>query len=189
MSLQQVIKPQDPVLFDLVIGEMQDILASELSWLTHAFGKSQKLVKHREKNQYVYPGIHVGKNQYIDMFPTTEYGNYCFFSLEEPQTVEFNKNRFNTLKATACLIFWMDLSKISNSQDRRLENVKQEILTVLTRKMFIKSGRFTFNRIYEEAKEIYNGYSIQEIENQFLMQPYCGLKFTGELIIKENFIC
>lgn len=189
MNLPQVLKPQNPVLFDLVIGEMQDILATELSWLTHSFGKSQKLITERDKKEYIYPGIFVSKKQYIDVFPTTEYGNFCFFTVEEPQNIEFVKNRFNTFKATTSLIFWMDLSKISNSTDRTIENVKQEILTVLTRRMFIKKGRFTFNKIYEEAKEIYKGYSIKEIDTQFLMQPYCGLKFTGELMLKEDFIC
>ena len=191
MSLPQVLKPQDPVLFDLVIGEMQDILAAELAWLNHAFGKSQKLVKTQDKKTYAYPGIfvHGDKHKYIDVLPTKEYGNFCFFIVSDQQEIDFNKNRFNSLKAEISAVFWFDLSTVSTSTDRRIEAVKEEILEVLTRKLFLKSGRFTFTQIVEDAKNIYKEYSIEEINTQFLMQPYCGLRFKGELLIREGARC
>ncbi len=70
MSLPRILKPTTPVLFDLVIGEAQDILGAELSWLTHVFGKSQKLVREREKKKYTYPGIFVNRTKYIDGLPS-----------------------------------------------------------------------------------------------------------------------
>jgi hypothetical protein len=190
MSLPRVLKPQAPVLFDQLIGEAQDILATELSWLTHIFGKSQKLVREREKKEYNYPGIFVDTKKYIDMLPTNEYGNFSFWIVEDPQNIDFRKNRFGTITANVGLVFWFDLSKIfPTSTDRGLEAVKAEILEVLSRKLFLNSGKFILTSIQEEAKNIYNEYSIKEIDLQFLMQPYCGLRFNGELSLKEGTLC
>ncbi len=73
--------------------------------------------------------------------------------------------------------------------DRGLEAVKSQITEVLTRKLFLKSGKFILTSIEEEARNIYDGYSIEEIDLQFLMQPYAGLRFNGELMLKEGTLC
>lgn len=189
MSLPQVVKPVDPVLLDKLIGEVQDDLALNLTWLTHAFGKSQKLVTKKDRKTYTYPGIFIQGTKYIDALPSSEYGNFCFFIVSDPQKADFQKNRFNTLKADVSVVFWFDLSKVSTSTDRRIEAVKAEIIEVLTRKLRLKSGRFSFVDILEDAKEIYREYSIDEIDTQFLMQPYCGLRFKGEMLLREGINC
>lgn len=191
MSLPRVLKPQNPSLFDIPIGEAQDILSTDIVWLTHIFGKSQKLVKLRDKRKYTYPGtfVHGSQEKYIDLLPTKEYGNFCFFTVSDPQTLDFKKNRFSSLKAEMSIIFWFDLTTISLSTDRRIEAVKEEILQVLTRKLFLKTGRFTLGAISEEARSIYSEYSIDEIDTQFLMQPYCGLRFKGDILIREGVTC
>ena len=49
-----------------------------------------------------------------------------------------------------------------------------------------KCASFVINRIYENAESIFKEYTLDEIDNQFLMQPYCGFRFTGEIEIEEE---
>jgi hypothetical protein len=40
--------------------------------------------------------------------------------------------------------------------------------------------------VYERAENVFEGYSLDEVDNQFLMQPFAGLRITGELIVDEE---
>jgi len=179
-------KPENPVFIDKVIAQVQDSLISELSWLDHAFGQSQRLVKRKGSKEYQYPAAHVGKGKYESLLPDNRFQNFSFFIIEDPQTVEFNPNSFNDVKVDYSLVFWLKLDSIfSESEDRDKEAVKVEILRVLTRKLRLTSGRLSVTEIYENAENLYREYSIREVNSQFLMQPYVGFRFTGELTLVE----
>lgn len=187
VAVPNVPKPQTLKLFDKPIAEAQDILKAELSWLDYSFGKSQRLVKLRENKDYKYPGVYISANQYIDLHPSTEYGNYSFFILGSQDIRNFKPNSFNELQAECSIVFWFDLSQVyPDSPDRAIEVIKEEILALITRNFLLKTGRFELARIYEQAEDIYKEYSFKEIDTQFLMQPFCGLRFEGKLTIKEQ---
>ena len=179
-------KPINPVFTDKIIVEVQDSLIARLSWLTHAFGRCQRLSKVRDKRTFVYPGIHIKSNEYLSLLPNQELGNYSFFEIEDPQSIDFNKNNFNIIRTKFALVFWVDLSTIFVGEiDRNTEELKAEIVKVLTRELFLKLGRLTLNQISEKAENIFKGYSLTEIESQYLMQPFAGFRFEGELLFQE----
>ena len=70
---------------------------------------------------------------------------------------------------------------IETDDERNTESVKQQILSILNGQLWIKHGRIRINRIYEKAENIFKGFTLDEIDNQFLMQPYCGWRFEGVL--------
>ena len=85
------------------------------------------------------------------------------------------------------MIVWVNLESIfEGSEERNSEAVKAEILKVLTRETFLTSGRITVESIYEKAESIYEGFSLKEIDSQFLMQPFAGFRFEGELTFFET---
>lgn len=190
-NLPKILKPTDPVLFDLVIGEIQDILAARLLWLNHAFGKSQRMVKKQDRRTVRYPGIfvHGRKEDYVDVSPTQELGNFCFFIVSDPQTIEQQKNRFSSITSEVSAVFWFDLNTVDASNDRQLEAVKAQLIEVFTRNLFLKSGRFELTRIDEEERNIYNEYDLQEDRLQYLMHPYAALRVRGNLLIREGATC
>lgn len=176
----------NPVLFDKVIAQIQQTLKDELSWLDYSFGRAQKLVENREQREYIYPGVHIGNGEYVNVFPDDELGNFSFFMIEDPQRVDFNARSFNAISTKYSLIVWLNLDKIfAGEKDRDSEKIKAEVLEVLTRRIYMSYGRVTVEEIYEEAKNIYKGYSIREIDSQFLMQPYYGMRFEGEMLLTE----
>jgi hypothetical protein len=86
-------------------------------------------------------------------------------------------------------VVWVDLrrvEKVMNLPDQRnTEYVKEQILSVLDT-AFPKKGSFTVQRIYERAENVFQGFSLNEVDNQFLMSPYWGMRITGEMVVNED---
>lgn len=187
MNIPSVPKPETPAFIDKVVVQIQDTLKSKLSWLNYSFGQSQRLVEMRDKREYFYPGIHLGAGKYLNVLPDQDLGNYSFVITEDPQNVDFRPHNANNVKLKYSIIFWLNLDKIyADEEDRNTEALKAQILKVLTREMFLTYGRIDVRQIYERAENIYKGYSLKEVNSQFLMQPYAGFRFEGEMVLRED---
>lgn len=187
MNVPAVPKPENPAFVDKVIVQLQDTLKNKLPWLDHSFGRCQRLVKIKDKSQYNYPGVHISNGEYINVFPDEKYKNFSFFIVEDPQNVDFRPHTTNNVRLKYAVVFWVNLDKIfANSTDRNTEALKAQIVKVLTRQTFLTFGRIDIRQIYEQAENIYKGFSIKEIDSQFLMQPYAGFRFEGEMMFTED---
>lgn len=181
------------VMLDRVIGEIQKGLTDNISWLDAAFGRAQRIVRKVGDRRIVTPNVYCGgwngrgANDYIEVSPDSKIGNFAFFDVEEPQIVTpgvFARD----IKAPFALVVWFDLTRVYNSAtNRNTEKLKADILKVLSGRTgwVLSSGRITINKIYERAENIYRGYSLNEIDNQFLMHPYGGFRFEGILQFEE----
>lgn len=177
----------NPKLIDLVIGEIQNGLVENIGWLDMAFGRAQKLVKQIEKKKYYEPHVYTGKgNEYIGVYPDSKIGNFSFFWIDDPQNMDWVPKQQGKIKTPFSLIFWFDLRRVYNEpNNRNTEALKADILNLLNGGFWIKTGRIKINRIYEQAENIYRGFTLDEIDNQFLMHPFAGFRFEGELTVNE----
>lgn len=186
INIPTVPKPENPAFVDKIIVQVQDSLKNNLSWLTHSFGQCQRLVTNKNRKEYFYPGVHIRNGKYQNVFPNKDLGNFSFFIVEDPQGVDFRPHTTNNVRLKYSIVFWVDLDKIFGKQiDRNKEEVKAEIVKVLTRKTFLTFGRIDIRQIYEQAENIYKGFTVKEIDSQFLMQPYYGFRFEGEMLFNE----
>ena len=186
---------QNPVMLDKVIGEIQTGLVENLTWLDAAFGRAQRLSKMINGKRFVMPNVYCGgwsshgSNDYIEVSPDSKIGNFSFFEIEDPQIIDIGPWA-RQIKAPFGLIFWFDLTRVYNVADNRnTEKLKAEILHVLNGRAgwHLSEGRVVINRIYERAENIYRGYTLSEIDNQFLMHPFAGFRFDG--ILEFNEMC
>lgn len=181
------------IMLDAHLGEIQQGLVDNLSWLNAAFGRSQRLTKEMNGKRIITPNVYCGgwnghgPNDYIEVSPDSKIGNFSFFEIDDPQTVDAGVFA-RDIKAPFSLIFWFDLTRVYNSAvNRNTEKMKADILRILNGRTgwHLSDGRITINRIYERAENIYRGYSLSEIDNQFLMHPYGGFRFEGVLEYPE----
>lgn len=176
----------DPQGIDFVLSEFQDKLEAALSWLTKAYGKSYRLVRELNDNDFSYPGVITSGKEYLSMLPDSHLGNYCFFTLDDETFTDYTKGAFNQIERDFSLIFFFDLRDIYPSwETRTIEHVKAEILTAL-RSMSITSGQFRLSNVYERAEDVFEGFTVQEVRNQFLMRPYGALRFEGTIYYKQK---
>jgi len=176
---------QNPKLFDKAFAGMQLGMGEHLLWLDHIFGKAERLVKVVNGRKYYTPNVFVGGNEYEDITPdATNLGNYSFFVLDEPQELSHDVGDRTHIHAPFSLIVWCDLRNLPSAyEERNTEALKQEILQCMNDHIWMRHGHFRLNRIYEKAENVFKGFTLDEIDNQFLMQPYCGWRFEGEISI------
>ena len=189
----------NPVLLDKVLQDIQATLMDKLKWLDYAFGRAYKIIEHRpDGGKFVYPAAYNGNGEYVSLLPNDNLGNISWFDIYDPQVIQQDIKQFSYKGA---IIFWYDLSSIyEDANVLYTEEVKNEIINVLTAKGFITTvGRLTINRIYENFENIYKGYAlekvynnyqysgenIQDIDKQFFMYPYAGLRIEFELVTRE----
>ena len=181
------------IMLDAHIGYIQQGLVDNLSWLNAAFGRSQRLTKEMNGKRIITPNVYCGgwnghgQNDYIEVSPDSKIGNFSFFEIDDPQTIDANP-WLREIKTPFGLIFWFDLTRVYNTAaNRNTEKLKADILRVLNGRAgwHLPDGRITINRIFERAENIYKGYTLSEIDNQFLMHPYGGFRFEGVLEYQE----
>ena len=187
MNIDRVYKrPQQAHLFDYTIQCIQDGLAG-LSWLNHIFGRSERLVRQTVDGQRAYsPNVYLGNEEYIPLTPDNrELGNYCFFVMDEPQMVGEPMGVQNRIRSPFSLIVWCDMRTVEQGDKRDTEAIKEAVLKTI-RRAWIKKGAVTLERVYERAENVFQGFSLDEIDNQFLMAPYWGMRVTGEIAVDED---
>ena len=180
-------------MLDKVIGEIQVGLIENISWLNAAFGRAQRLSKMLEGKRIITPNVYCGgwnghgPNDYIEVSPDSKIGNFSFFEVDDPQTIDVAPWG-RQIKAPFGLIVWFDLTRVyKQTTNRDTENLKAQILNVLNgrARWHLTDGRIIINKIYERAENIYRGYTLTEIDNQFLMHPFAGFRFEGLLEFDE----
>ena len=183
----------NPVMLDRIIGEIQEGLIDNISWLDVAFGRAQRLTKMMNGKRIVTPNVYCGgwngpgPHDYMEVSPDSKIGNFSFFEIEDPQTIDAGPWA-RQINAPFGLVVWFDLTRVYNAPDNRnTEQLKAEILRVLNGRTgwHLSDGRIVINRIYERCENIYRGYTLSEIDNQFLMHPFAGFRFDGILEFAE----
>ena len=193
---------EQPVLLDKVIQDMQAALKEKLPWLNYAFGKAYKLVEHKlDGEKYIYPAAYIGNSEYVSLVPNDNFGNFCWFDIYDPQDITQVVQSTPQFTFSGAIVFWYNLNTIyADSDFIYTEEVKDEIIRVVTTPGIIKqTGGLTIDKVYERFENIYKGYSIEKIYNnytykgegiqdldkQFFMHPYAGLRLEFTLTTRE----
>lgn len=185
-----------PVMLDKAIGEIQKGLANNIAWLDAVFGRAQRLTRLVNGKTYKEPFVYAGgtsyalgnnNNDYINVSPDAKIGNFAFFDVSEPHKIEpYNHGIQNTIKTPFALVVWVDLRKVYNDQrNRNTEALKAQLLRELNGGFLHPSGRYVFNKIFEQSENVYKGYTLDETTNQYLMHPYWACRIEGVLSYDE----
>ncbi|MEG0579810.1 MAG: hypothetical protein RR490_07835, partial [Niameybacter sp.] len=176
----------NPVLLDRVIQGCQAVLLAKLKWLDCAFGRTYKLAARAiDGSVFTYPAVYTGRGEYLSVVPDDTIGNFSFFDIQDPQSIEYKVQGKPRLTVKGALVFWYDLTTIyADTSVLHTEEIKAEILQVLSTPGFLESGRIQITNIYEKAESIYKGYSLEKIyaaksnniDKQFFIHPYAAIK-------------
>lgn len=193
---------KNPVLLDKIIQDMQKSLTKRLKWLNYAFGRAYKLVEHRpDGNKFIYPAAYNGNGEYISLLPNDNLGNFSWFDIYDPQKITEVVQSLPQYTFSGAIVFWYNLNSIyEDNNSLYTEEVKDEIIRTLTTPGLITTtGKLSIKDIYECFENIYKGYSIekiynnyiykgqgiQDIDKQFFMFPYAGIRIEFNLTTRE----
>lgn len=183
------------VMLDSVLAGIQTGLVENLSWLDVAFGRAQKLTKELNGKRILTPNVYCGgwngygPNDYIEVSPDSKIGNFSFFWIDDPQTIDAGPWA-RTIKTPFSLIVWFDLRRVYNQpSNRNTEKLKAQVLHLLEGRYgwHLTDGHILTTRIYEQPENIYRGFSLSEVDNQYLMHPFGGFRIDG--ILEYDEVC
>lgn len=183
--LERVMKVNDPALFDTVIGNMQTELAQQLPWLDHVFGRAERLVKRVEGIRRFTPNVYVGRDEYLTLLPDQGLGNYCYFVMDEPEQVEWAVGERSLLTTGFSLVLWFDMRTVEDKDERNTERIKADVLNVLNGGIWLRNGSYVLDNIYSRAENVFDGFTLDEVDNQFLMSPFAGFRIHGTITIRN----
>lgn len=184
--IEKVMKVRHPALFDRCIVSLQDGLEKELPWLDHVFGRVERLVKEVQGVRRYTPNVYLGKDEYLLLLPDQGLGNLCYFVLEDEEGVEWYVGERSRLEARFSLVVWVDMRTVEDDDERNTERVKAQVLRALNGGIWIRSGSIQIDSIYERAENVYRGFTLDEVDNQFLMAPFAGFRFEGVMRINDE---
>lgn len=182
----------NPVLLDRVLDDVRKSLLSRLPWLNYAFGRAYKHMRYTKDGKYVEPEFYIGDGEYVSLLPNDNWGNFCWFDIYDPQSIDTTQRLYPKLTFRGAIIFWYNQEKIfGDSEFLYNEEIKQQVVTALSAPgLLTQKGHVNIFDIYERLENIYKGYSLEKVYNaylysgedlqyidkQYFMHPYGGLR-------------
>ena len=161
--------------FDKVIYELRRGLESRLSWLNSAYGRADVLVRKSQSSREVkYPAIYRENENYLELLPNDELGNFSFVLLHDPKI--YNKQS-SSMSCYCSIVFWYNFNTVL-PEGRDTERVIMEIVNALN-SITYSCGSLIIETIQEEGRSIYKEFDYKEVHTQYRMQPYAGARING----------
>lgn len=189
-------KPQvltDPVGIEAAIEEINGLLLTKLPWLDNAYGKCEKLLESKEKGSF--PAIYSGNNEYIDLFPDQNKGNFSFFDIAERSVINWVPNQITGGSVEFGLIVWFNYQRVfpTDSENRSIEHVKNQVVIALNT-IGLLNSKIECHRVLERVENVYNGYNLAlyrgfsygNIKSPYMMRPYGVFRIEGKIHYMKN---
>mgnify|MGYP007022113853 FL=1 len=79
------------------------------------------------------------------------------------------------------------MRKVDDDDDtRNVEAVKAQVLRALNGGIWVRSGSISVEKIYSRAENVFAGFTLDEVDNQFLMSPFAGWRFEGKMQVNDE---
>lgn len=176
------LQPEEPRLFDRPIQDLQKSITRRLLFMDHVFGRCERLTKVIDGRTVYSPNVYKGKDEYILLTPdNTDLGNYSFFVAEEPETMVSAFGISGRIKAPFSLVVWVDLRTIEEKDARNVYELELKVLDAIASPGVLRHGGLEVSKVYHRAENVFTGFTLDEVDNQFMMSPFAGLRIEFEL--------
>jgi hypothetical protein len=162
---------------------MPSSVATGLSWLTYAFGCSDRIVEMRENKEFIYPACYQDLNSKdpISMMPNDNWQSFCFW-------VNNNGTKYNPKIPTrefyniSC-IFFMDLRQIAPTDHLKATKTKimDDIIDWFRKHTYEWNGVAILQTyLDDDISEVYKGFTVKALDNKLIQIPKYASKITFE---------
>lgn len=168
------------------VQAMQAVVATHLPWLNYSFGLADRFVEEGENSTRIYPAAFMTNGDPYDCMPNDRHA-FSFWKIADPTTLEhFDENAYDRwpyMLTEIDFIVFVNIKRVDNFLSMYItrSKLRQDIINTLTNKM---SGNFKLvpKTIYEnDITEVYDGYSVDQIENVMKQLPYWAIRVSCEL--------
>lgn len=180
----KAITRDNPVLIERLFNDVQQALIDGLDWLDLAYGKAERIIQRTQRNERTYiPAWYLDGMDYENLLPDDRKGNYAFFTVEDNMSVEAAQGRPARISGQCSLIVWLDQRTMTNEWGK--EYARNSVISILTA-LNTDSGHLQVQSVFERAESVFSGFTLDEVENQYLTYPYCGFRFVCQYSIRQD---
>ena len=188
----------DPRRIDVAVNYLQPLLQA-LPWNNLAYSRAIKFSRNQDGKEYIYPALFVGQGvDYLDAMQLDSVEAYTFFYADDAESsTDFSTGICtNQWEQLLKLYVWMDMEKVNiNNGFDVAPQVKDSILSIFTgfKSPFRSSTQWIQNMnvvsIYEDPFKVFEGFSTQQTNQQFLYYPYRALRFDIDITFLDGCFC
>lgn len=179
---------ESPVGIDKPIQDIQIAMAT-IPWIEKSFGRTWQAYKLVNKKEVTYPETWQGTGlDFLDVMPNDNLNAQSFITVGEPFRIPvYNKRNYNRVTGIINIVVWFNLKNLVSVVEYRFtETLKLQILRTLNEMTFQAEAGITINQIWEQANNVFAGFTIDRLKQQELVHPYGGFRFECSLTYLED---
>ena len=171
---------------DTIIEDLRSKFEANLTWLEKSFGRAYLLPERlNDEVTYQYPQVYLDNGEYFNVMPNDSYQSYSWMIGKGSATsVEADLQPFTYqtyFQKRLDIHFFLDLKKIDPSKGYvYTEELINEVLNVI----YTQRGVVVSEYYHETLQDVYEDYTLKEIDRDLLMYPYAGVRFVTNASFK-----
>lgn len=185
------LEPIQAIEIDWAVKDMQALLKSKLSWLTHPYGRTYRIDKQGEEKRFVLPEVYVGntdgKYSLTPVTPDNDKKGISFFAVGRERQLTKDLVASNYLAWEVGLVFWVNLDLI-NKELAKNEDFTQllikDVRRVIMRDLLGSGYKVEITTVDREYNEIFREFTLQE--RRYVVMPYSAFRFNLIVTLKEG---
>jgi len=190
------VKPTVPIFtglknIDLRLQNMAIYLGKEISWLDYSFGLADRITQQRDE-PYIFPAAWMSNTvDPFDCLPNDQY-TYSFWLAGDLTSIEYDDiysvNKIPLIQQDVSVIFFVDLRHVSKSSSYNItrSQCRQDIMDSLNVMSGIDANFEPREYIENDMKQIYDGFSIEAVDNQKKELPFWAIRINGILSFRPD---
>lgn len=180
-----------PTGLDTVIESIRVALSS-LTWLEKSFGRGWELKEKGIDNKIKkIPKVFVGTNtsgegEYLPVLPNDFLKAQSFIAAKGPEEWDqFNRFDGSMKSRRLSIIFWVNLKLIDQTKNFIfIDQLKTDVEKILSHHSSVAKMIAYYD---EKVEDVFYGYSIEDVDTQYLMYPYSGMRF--DILVNYPEVC
>lgn len=176
---------------DLRLQNMAAYIGADITWLDYSFGLADRITQQRDE-PYTFPAAWMSNTiDPFDCMPNDQY-TYSFWlasdltSLEYPD--EYSVNKVPLIQQDVSVVFFVDLRHVSKSSSYNItrSQCRQDIMDSLNAMSGVGANFTPTGYIENDMADIYDGFSIEAIDNQKKELPFWAIRVNGTLSFRPD---
>ena len=170
---------------DLVIHNLQSLLADKFDWMT-VFHRAYPFREYwsEERKTHTVPKVWVGANEYMNVLPNDFLiGQAFFYVTDDEKQMESDLQFGSTFRTEVSLIIWVNTASMpGHTTGPSIAKLKKEINEILNDHISVSKIESMTD---QDAESVFNGFTIEDVDTQYLMLPYAGLRVN--MVLQCNY--
>lgn len=173
----------DPKGLDALVQTIQIGISQRIDWLDKVYGQAETGGQKRGGNDFIYPKVWQGKGKdMLNVLPNDTLNAYGFFVVRDPESVDgYDQTVDNWYEAECDFIAWFNLDELPQRDTfdhMYRENLIIDLQNAIQATILPYYGNIAIDRIYRKPEEIFQGFTIDWVENQRLQEPNMGVRIN-----------